>query len=134
MKLELQNKGDGPRIAQCYPDADTAVDGYSATLLAYSKNGFVICEPENFVLELVTSSEDSITIDTEANQPNIYRCIEQGFKIQVVYVRNVTGDRIENWDFSRRKDIENSGKLLLREIKSIRILDLEGREGVICHE
>ena len=137
MKLELQNKGDGPRIAQCYIGAKVScglTDFVTKRVSHYTDTPLIGFEYNHFMVHFGSSADgvDTITIDTEANQPCIFACMKQELDIQVFWKSpkgNLWYDQYPLSEYVFRKTLLEDFSLG-NEIKSIRILDLEGREGV----
>ena len=68
-----------------------------------------------------------ITIDTTKNQPCIYACMREGLEVRVEY-----DGQNEIFDFNYEDDKADFliHRIHLKNIKSIKILDLDKMEGV----
>jgi len=66
----------------------------------------------------------SITLDLNTCQPNIYKCMEHGMKVEVEWVDTDTKQKFDLSDKLTRNNFEFQKD----EIKSIKLLDLEEME------
>lgn len=130
-KLELNaSYEDARKLGECFVRANCETNSRAKAdekfFLAVDDIGFWVHHfNQNEYCEVVDCRV--ITLDLTTCQPNIYKCIECGFKVEVA-IGDITANEFDLSNFDHVITLLHFMKHY--EIKSIKILDLDKMEGV----
>ena len=119
MKATIKATTDGLKLADCFKDVKLAQGEVYNCVIG-----------EFFIFNGGSGPEsigEEVTINLKSNQPNIYKCMEHGFKVEIDFKYLGLGQ----YDLSDWKRARILIKHMAHDkIKSIRILDMEQMEGI----